>query len=416
MERLKDRGYHGHGLLEITSEEMVGRYNGALESMGLVPTSLSQFSVDMIGWSPEIAKEKKNLYYLTRSLANPMAIIVNINQQHAPIYNRYHSFDRVMLLELFDRYSKQIMDINTTDALCIDLDNGVSKYTGIDDLLLVDSYVMRLETPGGLLSGARRQKGLVDGFLSSDTLWENKEAREELIRSGQRYGDLRNRHIIIPALTYRDTQIYYTEALGGVYILKCPSGGTATEILVIYKDLEQLNISTTSRRQVRLEPIDGENLIGKLTGAKYLQFDLQRYRANPAQLEEKKEILLADYICSSGLSYENWSELKVKNFITEYAHDIPELYFELERLQKQLVSGDIINMASLSSSLLACLTTPHERISPQYHHVLESLISEIDPGDPFRLFKYNKNRFYREYQNYSEPKKNWIVDYLNRRL
>ena len=135
---------------------MIERYNSALVSMGFQPTGLDRFSVDMFGWSPEIATEKKTLYYLTHSLANPMGIIITIHQRHAPVYFPYHSFDRAMISSFFDRFAAEIMDITTTDALCLDLENGVSMYSGLEDLLLVDSFILRTETPGGLIAGIGR--------------------------------------------------------------------------------------------------------------------------------------------------------------------------------------------------------------------------------------------------------------------
>jgi hypothetical protein len=211
MELLRDRGLHGRGLIEIATGEMVARYNKALEMMGLAPTGLERFSVDMIGWSPEIAKEKDSTYYLTHSLANPTAIIVSINQRHAPIYFPYHSFDRHMIDGIYEKYSSQIMDINTTDALCVDLDNGVSRYSSIEDVLLVDSFTMKAETPGGLIENARFQKMLVDRFMESDTLWEDEEERQKLIRSGELNGDLRHRNVIIEDHVYSNVDMFFTE-------------------------------------------------------------------------------------------------------------------------------------------------------------------------------------------------------------
>ncbi|RWX45148.1 hypothetical protein H206_01079 [Candidatus Electrothrix aarhusensis] len=116
MKLLKEKGLHGNGLIHISSAQMIARYNDALVSMGFQPTGLDRFSVDMFGWSPEIATEKRKLYYLTRSLANPMGIIISIHQRHAPVYFPYHSFDRAMISAFFDRFTAEIMDITTTDA------------------------------------------------------------------------------------------------------------------------------------------------------------------------------------------------------------------------------------------------------------------------------------------------------------
>lgn len=416
MELLRNRGLHGRGLIEIATDELVARYNSALEMMGLTPTALTRFSVDMIGWSPEIAEEKGSTYYLTHSLANPTAIIVSINQRHAPVYFPYHSFDRQMIDGIYEKYASQIMDINTTDALCVDLDNGVSRYSSIEDVLLVDSFVMKVETPGGLIENCRQQKKLVERFMESDTLWEDEEERQKLINSGELYGDLRNRNVIIEDHVYSDVDIFFTEALGGVYIFNEARGRGQDGPLIVYRDRDRLQAEGQDQQVMRLTSIGDSALLLKLTREKYVRVDLQEYKDNPDLLEQKKEVLLAEYICSVEENYLNWPEIKKKNFIARHGDDIPRLYFELERLQKRLAAGENVFSFSLSMELNGWLSRPHHRIDEVYRPVIEQLLSEIYPSDPIRLFRYNKNRFYREYESYSECKKNWIVDYLNRRI
>ena len=49
-------------LLEISSPELVKRYNEGLEALGLKPTKLSSFHIDGRGWSPEISLEQNEDY------------------------------------------------------------------------------------------------------------------------------------------------------------------------------------------------------------------------------------------------------------------------------------------------------------------------------------------------------------------
>ncbi len=414
MELLRHRGLFGKGLLKVSSEAMVERYNNALEHMGLPPTSLKQFSVDMLGWSPEIASEQDNTYYLTRDIANPVAIIININQKHASIYFPYHSFDRPMIESFFDEFANQIMEINTTDALCIDLDNGVSFYSDINDLLLVKSFTMKVDTPTHLIAGAQRQNELVKDLLESDSLWEDKAVRDELLESGKTYGDLRNRNVVIPPLEYGHLKIFYSEASGGVYVLNNPPGVVAKETIIIYRDEKVLESNKSKNKHVRFESLYDPNLLSKLMGSKYLQFDIESYKTDPTALDRKKEIILANYICEHEKSYYDWPQLKKKNYIAKHAANIPELFFEIERLQKQLRDNVNVDISSFSTLLTAHLMEPHSRISNHYHYALNRILSSILVDDPIKLFQYNKNMFYKEYSDYTECKKNWIVEYLNR--
>lgn len=412
MKLLKEKGLHGNGLLEITSAQMIARYNDALVSMGFQPTALQRFSVDMLGWSPEIATEKKKIYYLTHSLANPMGIIININQRHAPVYFPYHSFDRAMISSFFDRFTAEIMDITTTDALCLDLENGLSAYSSLDDLLLVDSFVLRAETPRGLIAGEKKQRRLVADFLHSDSHWENTEKRQEIIVSAEKYGDLRQRKVHIADFVYPDIDIFYTEALGGVYVLKKPSVDDQEEaIFVVCKDPEQGNsFKGMEDADVQILPIDQKNLLRDLRKADFLQLDMKAYQRKPELLEYKKELLLANFICEQEQSYSGWSEMRKKNFIARHANEIPPLFFTIERLQKCFAAGKPFYDVPLSVELINYLTVPHERMPAIYRTALENLLSELDPSDPIRLFKYNKQRFYEEYKKYPACKKQWVAE------
>lgn len=409
MKLLKEKGLHGSGLIQISSAQMIARYNDALVSMGFQPTGLDRFSVDMFGWSPEIATEKKSLYYLTHSLANPMGIIISIHQRHAPVYFPYHSFDRAIISSFFDQFTAEIMDITTTDALCIDLENGISTYSGLEDLLLVDSFLLRAETPHGLIAEAQKQQQLIVDFLDSDELWEDTEKRQEVIDSAEKYGDLRQRNVRIADLAYPNIGIFYTEALGGVYILKHPADEKQS-VFVVCKAPDRLNCAGMEDADVQILPIDRKNLLRDLRKADFFQLDMKIYQKKPELLEYKKELLLANFICEQEQSYSGWSEMRKKNFIARHANEIPPLFFTIERLQKCFAAGKQFYDVPLSVELINYLTVPHKRMPAIYRNALENLLSELDPSDPIRLFKYNKQRFYEEYKKYPPCKKQWVAE------
>lgn len=69
MQKLKAANLYQSELLPV-SGKLVERYNQCLKTLGFSPTELTSFSIDGIGWSPEIAEEKKELLYLNH--AKPM--------------------------------------------------------------------------------------------------------------------------------------------------------------------------------------------------------------------------------------------------------------------------------------------------------------------------------------------------------
>ena len=59
MNKLKAANLYRSELIPV-SGKLVERYNKCLTKMGFTETKLDHFSIDGIGWSPEIAEEKKN--------------------------------------------------------------------------------------------------------------------------------------------------------------------------------------------------------------------------------------------------------------------------------------------------------------------------------------------------------------------
>ena len=63
MNKLKEANLYQSELIPV-SGKLVERYNKCLKTLGFKETQLTSFSIDGIGWSPEIAEERKNVQYL----------------------------------------------------------------------------------------------------------------------------------------------------------------------------------------------------------------------------------------------------------------------------------------------------------------------------------------------------------------
>lgn len=58
MKKLRNAGLFGGDMVTL-SGSLAKRYNECLAMLGVTPTKLKIFSIDGIGWSPELAVEKK---------------------------------------------------------------------------------------------------------------------------------------------------------------------------------------------------------------------------------------------------------------------------------------------------------------------------------------------------------------------
>jgi len=139
MDLLLQYGLFGGGLVTIDSPEVIRRYNTALREMGLRTTNLTSFRIDGMGWSPEIAEELDDFYYLSHGgTVNPYGLIVTPKQEGKALYAMHHSFDIEMFQSIFDRNRKQIEDITREEAIWFPIDNGVQFYDTPSSLLLLN--------------------------------------------------------------------------------------------------------------------------------------------------------------------------------------------------------------------------------------------------------------------------------------
>ena len=117
-----ERLLRGVLLFPVASTELVSRYNECLERLGISATSLTSFHIDRMGWSPEIARERADPYYLSAGIANPMAVLLSPDQQVLPVLFPYNSYDARMIDAYFERFKYEIADITRTTCVGIDID------------------------------------------------------------------------------------------------------------------------------------------------------------------------------------------------------------------------------------------------------------------------------------------------------
>ena len=119
MELLSSAKLYGGELLAVKTDELVRRYNRCLQRVGIEPTSLSEFSIDGLGWSPEIAAERDEYDYLNAGGHDPIGIILTPDQKNAPLYNPFNSFDKQLVTEYFERFIGEIADITLSEGICV---------------------------------------------------------------------------------------------------------------------------------------------------------------------------------------------------------------------------------------------------------------------------------------------------------
>jgi len=118
---------------------LVEYYNRALKQVTGIETSLSSFTVDMRGKSPEIAEELGD-DYLQVSDAHRFMIIVSPEQMDAGMLQSEFSIDSDAIRRHYDHFLSGISIVTRVDGLYSELQDFVRTYSNPGDVLGLREY------------------------------------------------------------------------------------------------------------------------------------------------------------------------------------------------------------------------------------------------------------------------------------
>ena len=274
MNKLKQANLYRSELIPV-SGKLVERYNKCLKTLGFKETKLTSFSIDGIGWSPEIAEEKKNVHYLNHGGANPQGIIISPLQKGKPVHLPFHSFDRDMMQHIFRTHGSKINDITRDSAICIDFDQDIDVFYEPLDILKYDDVSISFRLIDNLEEKQKEQLQLVDKFRTGNNFID-EDIHKELLDSAKTYGDLRNRDLNLYPLHYT-TGSFYTRAFGGVYLLR-----DFIQTIVVFENEDSYKEAIKDTiHDVLIYYIDQPELVEKLKSHIIIECDLEYMVTTP---------------------------------------------------------------------------------------------------------------------------------------
>ncbi|MCF8277735.1 MAG: hypothetical protein K9J17_13460 [Flavobacteriales bacterium] len=409
MIKLSESKLFGDRLYYIDNTLMQKRYNRCLEDIGIAPTELNQFHVDGWGWSPEIAREKDDRFYLSHGVANPFAIIISPDQKDCPVYMPYHTFDWEIHRRVFENYALQIEDITSLNAIWFELDQNISSYRTPQDLLMMEVVNLKFNVAGDLAAAAAEQKALVNRYMNDPRAWMNSKLREAIIESSKKHGDLRYRNLELPDFPFSNITAFYTLAFNGVFVFKKVMGGKP--IMIFEDDASQLS-GDSGHLHVEFNMKD-LSFIPYLYNLDLLDSETDFFQEHIELLELQLEhmIVSAAMELDDTIPVGQMTPTQRKGLISklEKAKLLDDRYFELEKVVNKLINGGQ-EKPKISENLNQFMLQPHTRTSPEQKRVLWHLISKIQNNNPVLQFAFDKTAFYHDYQTWKEPMKEWAIN------
>ncbi len=408
MNKLKQAKLYQPDAIEV-SGFLVERYNKCLNLLGLKPTKLKTFTIDGKGWSPEIAKEKKEVHYLNNGEANPHAIIISPLQKGKWVYEPFHSFDKEIMDLIFENYEAEIDDITKESALCVDFNQKIDVFYETFDLLKYNDISIHFNLINDLASIQKEQNELVTTFKEGNNFVDEK-LHNKILASVKKYGDLRERELDLPKLVY-ETSSFYTKAFGGIFVFK----DFPTPIMVFESQEWRNKAIKNSTYDVMIFHKDDNELLAKLKDYVVVHYNLDKAVLTERYKRIKKHIFSQMFKETDHPMEEILNNVNLfKNYLNKLDIDARKYLMCVERyVEKSDIDNSVKITTFIYEDILEAMYEPHSSLLKEEQSLIWKLLVKIAPKDPFKMYKYDKSTFYKEFQKWGESYKDWVIEYIS---
>ncbi len=404
MEKLRAAGLFARELITV-SGSLSERYNGCLAMLGVTPTKLQRFTIDGMGWSPEIAEEKDNRYYLNIGEANTNAIIISPQQEGLPVYMPFQSFDRDVITAVFAAYAKDIRDITKDSAICVQLDQDIDSYYEPFDLLRYSQISVSFKLLHSLVEKQKEQLELIKEFNEGNNFID-RIIHNKILDSAKKYGDLRDRKLELEPIQLKVSS-FYTKAFGGVFVLR----DFINDILVFEsEEIFQKAIKDTVH-DVTLFHIDHNELTSTLVNHLIAEFDIKK-AAKTKRYERIKKQLFVEHLKDTHHPIKAIldSSLLFKKYLNDFDIDTKKKIMSVELYRRRKIVERELNIEDVVDPIyIAALLQPHSSLEVELRELVWKLLTKITPKDPLHLYWYNKKQFYDTYLTWPESYREWVI-------
>lgn len=396
MMRLIRLGLIYGNLTEVASPVLIARYNAALNKLIGKSTALTEFSIDISGFSPEIAEELQDEHYLNPHGVNRMFILLTPEQAKAPLINAKFSTSRDILKAFIADNEDQLFTLTAKDAVCGELNNSVYRLNEPKDLFRIREIEVEADTPAGLITTSQTLERKIETFKTKEDAWWDDVLVAELIKEAKTTGNIL-RHPLKFTRTAYEQGNFFTTHFGGLYV---------------FRDLKRATV-------IALDPPKGEYTIPvdqvftPSDRAGITEFLLANKLVEPlgregdAILQQRMDFMVIDALAGSGSLGETVSRRDIRAGIHRHIADLPDEFHALTELLQRDASKRRLPLGHP-----AWFYTQRATKGPN-RDLVNMLLTEFTPRDPRQLFIWNKPAFYRAYAKWPEAKQAYIAQKLS---
>ena len=405
MQRLIDNELIFGRLWPVTEPHLVERYNQALEGFGLGHVDLESFRIDMAGFSPEVAEALGDKQYLDPNGVNRRFVILTPEQIDLPVVNTAFSNTEDLLYQFLEKNQREIFALTIKDVLYGEIEDNVFEVKDIEDLLSIEQVEFRVFTASNLLGKTNELQLLIERLQKMPDAWQDDAMLNRMVELAGQTGDIRENALLPHEVVFRQST-FWTSHFGGVYIFI--DEGQITVIC----DPSAKGFRKSRPWQVSyIASDDHERVYAFLAETGRIDPPRGSWIERSGLLAERARMLVAWLAVNDDLGAD-LSKFSVP-WVNAWVSRHPQAAGRgtqlglLIRIQHDVANWSNLDMRELDPSERFLVS----RANPEHpdFYLVNRLISDYLPFDYMSRFVFNKPRFYRDYENWPENYRDFVV-------
>ncbi|MBL8581176.1 MAG: hypothetical protein JNL61_02970 [Rhizobiaceae bacterium] len=408
MNLLRDSELIFGRLLRIEEPHLISRYNKALTAFGLPATKLTSFDIDRSGFSPQVAEELGDMLYLDPNEVNRRFIILTPAQQDLPVVHTAFSNTSQLLYEFFTRNSRAIDALTIKDVIYGEIEDSVAKVEDIEDLLSISQVEFRVLSAEDVLGKAAELGRLVDRLKQEPDAWRDDAMLGRMVDLAKVTGDIRENALVPDQVIFRHSA-FWTSHFGGTYIFVDPDTTT------VIGDPAAPGFRRSRPWQVSYLSIDDpERVFAFLASTGRIELPRASWVEASGYLEHRAEMIVRTLVhrtdpqrdlSSIGTVWlQTWIQSNAALINSEGTFPFLNA---AKREIAQLGQLKIDDVPPARRFLVVRARTDHPDA-----WLTSRLISDFVPFDFVSRYVFNKQGFYRDYENFDPVWRAHVVDTL----
>jgi hypothetical protein len=404
MHRLIQNGLMFGNLIRVDSPVLVERYNRALLHLTRRETSLTEFHIDISGYSLEVGDELEDDQYLNHAGVNRQFILLTTEQKTAPLLNAKFSTSRGILKQFILDNETQLFALTARDAVAGELVNSVYNVDAPAKLLDIRKVTVEADTTKGTVATAKKLRGMITEFKTEPDAWFDDVLIGRMITLAKETGDVTRNPVSLETAEFGQEN-FWAAHFGGIYVFR----GVEHPAAIIRGDK-----STIKDFPIPFEfDFEEHRGIAKFLELNELAEPIVKAKGVDAAaiLHQKMDFMVAEVASTMGEDLTGATRRDLRLLGRRYAQLLPEAWQGLAALARWAEEDG-----------------PWPRITadhPAYFYTLRAkdhadadlvnmLLAELSPLDIRQLFICHKEAFYQRYAQWSVEKKDYVVDFLVR--